>query len=89
MSDSDSDDDYHNLANYTDEEINNEIKIREYTLTAPNGNTSMRNAVQARLDKLRAEIKRRKEERRKNKSKRAGGSQKRKSKKARRTHRKK
>jgi len=56
MSDSD---DYNNLQNISDTDLDAEIEMRQYALTHPAGNQSMRTIIQNRLNLLLAERRRR------------------------------
>jgi hypothetical protein len=52
-------DDNNNSQNMSDEELNEEIEMREYMLTMPSRNLSMQNIIHNRLNLLLAEQRRR------------------------------
>jgi hypothetical protein len=55
MSDTDSSDDYSNLSNISNTDLDDEIEIRQFILAGPSRNQSMRSIVETRLNLLLAE----------------------------------
>lgn len=74
-------DDYNNLQNLSDEDLETEIDARLYMLIMPSRNPSMQNIIQNRLDLLLAEQRRRQWPRKRTRRTKGGRKIKRKTKK--------